>query len=119
MPKRSTVRTKSLRACIVRSNGEVDGPGEASGRTQVERSAAGAPEAAGRATRAHTAPGARGAKQMSHHGPLQRLLDVGEPEAADRPKKKNNAATKAMSDTKARRRGRAPIEGERADRRCR
>jgi len=64
-------------------------------------------------------PGARGAKQEASHGPLQRLLDVGEPEAADKPKKTNNAATKAMSDTKARRRGRAPIEGERADRRCR
>src|SRR5690348_12127766 len=36
------------------SNGEVEGPGEASGRTRVELSSSGAPYAAGRATRAHT-----------------------------------------------------------------
>jgi hypothetical protein len=36
------------------SNGEVEGPAEASGRTQVERSSSGATYAAGSATRAHT-----------------------------------------------------------------
>ncbi len=57
-------------------NGEVEGPAEALGRTPVERSSSGAAEEAGRATRAHTASRARGAKQEASHGPLQRLLAV-------------------------------------------
>src|SRR5579864_7194484 len=57
-------------------NGEVEGPDEASGRTQVERSSSGDLHSGRQAPRAHNVPSARGAKQEAPHGPLQRLLEV-------------------------------------------
>jgi len=56
------------------SNGEVEGPDAALGRTRVERSSSGDSHSGRRATRAHTLSRARGAKQEASHGPLQRLL---------------------------------------------
>jgi hypothetical protein len=56
-------------------NGEVEGPAEASGRTQVERSSSGALHAAGQGAEGAQSPSARGANPEAHHGPLQRLLD--------------------------------------------
>jgi hypothetical protein len=56
-PQSQTEALLALRdACLpeVTSNGEVEGPADASGRTQVERSSSVALEAAGRAPRAHT-----------------------------------------------------------------
>jgi hypothetical protein len=44
------------------------------GRAPVERSSSGAAAAAGPAPRAQNLSRARGAKQTTHHGPLQRLL---------------------------------------------
>src|SRR6266699_2468262 len=51
-PRATTLsRTKAM--TLMRSNGEVEGPDDASGRTQVERSSPGAPDAAEQAPRAH------------------------------------------------------------------
>ena len=59
----------------MRPNGEAEGPAEASGRTQVERSSSRDPHSGRQATRAHTLSRDRGAKQEAPHGALQRLLD--------------------------------------------
>src|SRR6266699_3393592 len=79
-----------------RSNGEVEGPDEASGRTQIERSAQGGSYAAGMAPRAHNFSQrqrrqAAGASRtpptiVSRHGPelLTRQRSEQEPQSARR-----------------------------------
>jgi len=59
-PVRTTAQSSTSKRFMT-SNGEVEGPAEALGRTPVERSSSGALHSGRRATQAHTLSRARGA----------------------------------------------------------